>query len=605
MKKKYSIWNHYCYLYKNLWGYDPKLVALVILEVITNAIQPLTAVLLPAVIVGLLERSVDVQTLITVSLIVFVFVGLLHLVATYLKDRNYWFYIFCRIEKYYKKLLSKSMTIDYSLYEREDIKTMCRNADLSISSNHRGVEGFYHNNTLLMTSILGLILYSLILSNCHPLIVVCLLLISIIQYVFYSIAKNYENKHRDEQSQRWEHQRYLFTQAYDVKSGKDIRLYQLQNWLTKIFKKYNHDYQKQESKTRSLYYLYDFVGLGLQLVRDGACYGYLIYLLIQGMNVSEFVLYLGVVQGFGSWFSQISELIATLSRCAVEVGYFREYKDLKDIYLHDSGKELQVKENESFDIVFDDVSFTYPNSDKVILDHISFKINSKEKIALVGVNGAGKTTLVKMLCGFYRPTSGQILINGVDITELNIEKYFEQVSVLFQDSIMLSISIAENITGQSIEDIDKDRLRKVLELSGLNEKINTLPKKEYTYIGKDMEEDGIRLSGGQIQKLYLARSLYKNAHMMILDEPTAALDAIAENEMYQKYADLVEDKTSIFISHRLSSTRFCDRILFLENGKIKEEGSHDELMKLNGSYANMFNIQSQYYVEEDESNEDK
>ena len=170
---------------------------------------------------------------------------------------------------------------------------------------------------------------------------------------------------------------------------------------------------------------------------------------------------------------------------------------------------------------------------------------------------------------------------------------------------MLSISIAENITGQSIENIDKDRLRKVLELSGLNEKINTLPKKEYTYIGKDMEDDGIQLSGGQIQKLFLARSLYKNAHMMILDEPTAALDAIAENEMYQKYADLVEDKTSIFISHRLSSTRFCDRILFLENGKIKEDGSHDELMKLNGSYANMFNIQSQYYVEEDESNEDK
>ena len=605
MKKKYSIWNHYCYLYKNLWEYDPKLVVLVIFEVITNAIQPLTAVLLPAVIVGLLERRVDVQTLVTISLIVFAIVGLLHLIATYLKDRNYWFYIFCRIEKYYTKLLSKSMSIDYSLYEQKEIQTMCNNANLSIISNHRGVEGFYHNNTLLMTSILGLILYSLILSNCHPLIVVCLLLISIIQYAFYSIAKNYENKHRDEQSQRWDHQRYLFTQAYDVKSGKDVRLYQLQNWLTKIFERYNYDYQKQESKTRSFYYLYDFVGLGLQFIRDGACYGYLIYLLIQGMNVNEFVLYLGVVQGFGSWFSQISELIATLSRCAIEVGYFREYEDLKDIYLHDSGKELKVKDNESFDIVFDDVTFTYPNSDKVILDHISFKINSKEKIALVGVNGAGKTTLVKMLCGFYRPTSGQILINGVDITELNIEKYFEQVSVLFQDSIMLSISIAENITGQSIENIDKDRLRKVLELSGLSEKIDTLSKKEYTYIGKDMEEDGIQLSGGQIQKLFLARSLYKNAHMMILDEPTAALDAIAENEMYQKYADLVEDKTSIFISHRLSSTRFCDRILFLENGKIKEDGSHDELMKLNGSYANMFNIQSQYYVEEDESNEDK
>lgn len=328
-------------------------------------------------------------------------------------------------------------------------------------------------------------------------------------------------------------------------------------------------------------------------------------MLSQGMSVSEFVLYLGVVRGFGNWFSQISESVATVSRCLIGVEHFREYEDLEDIYLHDSGKELQVKENESFDIVFDDVTFTYPNSDKVILNHLSFHINSNEKIALVGINGAGKTTLVKMLCGFYRPTSGKILVNGVDITELNIEKYFDQVSVLFQDSIMLSISIAENITGQSIETIDKDRLRKALELSGLSEKINSLEKKELTYIGKDLEDNGIQLSGGQIQKLFLARALYKNANMMILDEPTAALDAIAESEMYQKYAQLVQDKTSIFISHRLSSTRFCDRILFLENGKIKEDGTHDELMKLNGSYADMYNIQSQYYVEEDESNEAK
>ncbi len=603
MKKKYSVFNQYSYMYRHLWEYSPKLVLHTILEIITNSLLPLTSALLPAMIVGLLENQCDLKALCLVCLAAFGSVGLLHAAATFLKRKNHYMHIFYRVENPYLISLKKSITLDYVLYEQEDVQTKMENAGDALSGNHVGIEGFYHYNVALFTNILGLIIYSIVLANCNPLIVLCLLAISVIQYAFYSVAKNYENKHKDEQATRERHRHYLFSQAYDVKSGKDIRLYQLQDWLTRVYEKYDKEYQKQASKTQSLYYLYDLVGLALQFFRDGICYAYLIYLLLQGMSVSEFVLYLGVVRGFGSWFSQISEAISNVSRCLMGVERFREYEDLKDIYYHDTGKELSVKENESFDIVFEDVCFAYPNSDQMILDHISLHIHSKEKIALVGVNGAGKTTLVKMLCGFYRPTSGRILINGIDITELNIEKYFDQVSVLFQDSVLFSISIAENITGQPIDKIDQKRLSQALKLSGLSEKVNSLPKKELTYIGKDIEEDGIQLSGGQIQKLFLARALYKNAPMIILDEPTAALDAIAENEMYQQYAQLVENKTSIFISHRLSSTRFCDRILFLEDGKIKESGTHEELMNLEGSYANMFNIQSQYYAEGDESNE--
>lgn len=598
MDSKYSFWNQYGFMYKKLWLYDWTLGISVAFEVITNSLRPLAGVMLPAFIIGLLEKSSDTKTLILSCLLVFSAVGLLYWAATFLRQRNWYQFIFLRIESFWGDLLKKCMRMDYALYESESAQDARQKAIDALNWNVRGVEGFYHSNTDLFTNILGLILYSLVISRVHPLMVLLLLGLSMLQYLFYIIARKYDEKHRGEQAKRWRYQWYLFDESANVKEGKDIRLYQLQKWLTPLFERYNRAYQRQDVKTKGYYLLYDLVGLVLSLLRDAICYGYLIYLLTQGMNISEFVLYLGIVSGYGNWFRQISDRVAAISGCLVSIREFRTFMDYENVYFHDQGKELKLKEGESFDICFEDVSFRYPGSEENVLDHLSFHIKSGEKLALVGINGAGKTTLVKMLCGFYKPTGGQILINGVDITELNIEKYFEQVSVLFQDSVLFSYSIAQNVTGKKDEEIDRYRLKAVLGQSGLADKIDSLPKKEDSFIGKDMDIEGIQLSGGQVQKLFLARALYKNAHMLILDEPTAALDAIAESQMYDQYAKLVENKTSVFISHRLSSTRFCDRIFFLENGRIKESGSHQELMERNGSYAEMFRVQRQYYVEE-------
>ncbi len=599
MEKKYSVWSHYRYLYSRLWKYSRKLTFQFIGEVIGNALKPLMAVLPPAVIVGLLEQGADMKTLVLACLLVFAVSGLINGVAVWLEKKNWMAYIYVRLEYFWSKLIEKCIDMDYVLYEKEEMQNALNKACEAIGYNEGGLEGVYHHSTTLFGSVMGLIVYSLILTKVHPLIVAALLLLSVIQYVFHRIAERYERKHREEQAVRDRHQTYLFNQATDVKNGKDVRLFQLQSWLTNLFVHYNKEYQKQLSKNQRLYYLYDFVGLTLNLIRDAVCYGYLIYLLTEGMSVGEFVLYIGVVGGYGTWFCQISDAVSRLSRCLLEVNYFRSFIDMENVYLREEGKELPVEEGVPFDIVLDDVSFQYPNSDRVVLEHISVHIKKGEKIALVGVNGAGKTTLVKMLCGFYKPTSGHIYINGVDVTELNIEKYFEQVSVLFQDSVLLSYTIAENVTGQISEEIDREKLWRVLERSGLAEKIRALSKEENTFLGKDVEQEGILLSGGQIQKLFLARALYKDTKFLILDEPTAALDALAESEMYEKYAELTKDKTSVFISHRLSSTRFCDRILFLENGRIVESGTHEELLKKGGSYASMFKIQSQYYVKEE------
>jgi ABC-type multidrug transport system fused ATPase/permease subunit len=201
------------------------------------------------------------------------------------------------------------------------------------------------------------------------------------------------------------------------------------------------------------------------------------------------------------------------------------------------------------------------------------------------------------MCGFYQPTTGRILINGIDMKDLNIEKYFEQIAVIFQDAFTLSFTIGENICGRFREEFDPEEVRRAIDLAGLKGKVDSLPKGMNTYLNKDMEESGIQLSGGEVQKLMLARALYKHAKLLILDEPTAALDAIAESKMYEQYQKLLQGRTSLFISHRLASTRFCSHILFLEGGRIIEEGTHDTLMKHNGKYAQMFQVQSQYYKE--------
>jgi len=318
------------------------------------------------------------------------------------------------------------------------------------------------------------------------------------------------------------------------------------------------------------------------------------------LSVDRFVLFFGVIAGFSIWISGLTNNWALVHRCSLIICDFRDYLEMPGRFNRGKGIPLPAETSE---IRFNNVSFGY-TPDERIIEKLNLTIKKGEKIAIVGKNGAGKTTLVKLLCGFYMPDEGEIFLDGKNIKEYNLDEYYTLFSAVFQDINFIPDSIRNNIIASDSENYDSERLNEVVELAGLKEKFDSLPDGLSSIMGKSIYDDAIELSGGQMQKLALARALYKNGKILVLDEPTAALDPIAESVMYEQYKEMAKERTSIFISHRLASTRFCDRIILLDNGKILECGTHDELLSAGGTYAEMFNIQSQYYKNNQEPAEE-
>lgn len=258
----------------------------------------------------------------------------------------------------------------------------------------------------------------------------------------------------------------------------------------------------------------------------------------------------------------------------------------------------------TLEIEFKDVSFKYPNTNNYIINHLNLKIDKKMKLAIVGLNGAGKTTIVKLLCGMFDIDEGEILINGKNIKNYNRKTLYAIFSIVFQDVNIFAFTIAENIALKEDSKIDYDKLNMAIDKAGLREKIDSLPLREKTMMLKNIDTAGIELSGGESQKLAIARAIYNDGNCLILDEPTSALDALAEAEIYEKFSQITSDKTTIFISHRLASTKFCDKIALFDKAGLKEFGTHEELMKLKGLYYEMFLVQGKYYKEGVKNNEE-
>lgn len=387
---------------------------------------------------------------------------------------------------------------------------------------------------------------------------------------------------------------YIKNAGGDLERAKDVRLYNFKNLFDKAFSrsfKKRYDWYRQQDAWE---FRHGCVQNFIMSAGKFAAYAYVICLVISGnIGAGEFVVYFNSIMKLSEATNDWCNNFSGYQWISSNIGYVRDYLEMPEKTNRGEGKPLP---RNGFEIEFKNVSYTYFGAEKPTIDGLSFKIKKGEKLALVGLNGAGKTTVVKLLCGLYDPTGGEILLNGVPVNEYNREEYFTLFSAVFQDISIFSGTVEENVTGA--ENCDREKFIRCMRNSGIYEKIESLQSKEKSHLVRGTYDDAIELSGGETQKLALAKALYKNAPMLILDEPTAALDPIAEQEMYLNYTKFAEGKSSVFISHRLASTRFCDRIILLADGKISECGTHTELMKLNGKYAELFNIQSSYYNDE-------
>ena len=390
---------------------------------------------------------------------------------------------------------------------------------------------------------------------------------------------------------------YVTKSARDFAAAKDIRLYNLRVLLGSLSEHYLAK-RKEQLDDQYRWYVVEDVALafGSFLIQGGA-YAFLIWkMMTSDLPGAQIVLFFSAMISFGGFLQSVSNNLGNVYEANLSVNDFRNFMAIKSVSVEAHG--APVPRTDRYEFTFERVSFTYPGSETPVLKELSFTWRAGERLALVGVNGAGKTTLVKLICGLYRPTSGRILLNGQDIAFFGREDYYRLISAVFQEPRLLPVSVAVNVSMRKKEETDEAKLDRCLTQAGLKEKIDSLPEGADTLMVKEVNEGGAAFSGGETQKLLFARALYKDAPILILDEPTAALDPIAEQALYEQYGAVTEGKTSLYISHRLSSTRFCDNILLLDGGVITEAGTHAELLAKGGKYAEMFRMQSQYYQKE-------
>lgn len=491
----------------------------------------------------------------------------------------------------------KSLNMFYQDYERKEIRDLSQRASKATEmwDGVQPISDVPRRSLKLVENILCYLLFGSVISLVNPLLVPILTIAPAVNWFCARAYRDWEYSHREQWTDVDQKMWYLLDKTSDFAASKDIRIYGMAGWFRQVFRDLSGQRLYWEKKMILRRFLSRIADLLVILLRDGAAYLLLIRMTLEGaITVDRFVLYFSAISMFASFIGNIMNEWNGIRATSLELSDYRRYLDLPE---QEGTGEAHVEPllNTAPEITFDHVSFRYQGAEADTLHDVSFTIKPGEKIALVGLNGAGKTTLVKLLCGLYLPTEGDVKISGISFRSFYRKDYYRLFSAVFQDLQAGFFTLEETVSGQIRGNADTGRAEQCLRQAGLGEKLDALPQGIHTRLDKQLYADATELSGGELQKLMLARALYKNAPVLVLDEPTAALDPIAENRIYLRYQDMARDKTALFISHRLASTQFCDRILYLKDGRVAQEGTHQELMASGGEYAELYELQSCWY----------
>ena len=599
-KPKYNLWQNSWYMVKLAWRYSKSVLAIcIILAAATTGETVVQLLIAPGILQKLELRASLPQLLGAIA----IFTGALILFAAAKEyfDLNK---LFGRVTVRIKLIEAIAEKMAQTSYENLlDTAFLQRKerASSACDDNQSPAESIWLTWTNILANLLGFAVYLALLSSLSPLLILVVIATTAAGYFVSRKVNQFGYLHREEEAAYTAEMRYVKRTVTSRAFAKDIRIFGLKPWLMEVWQKSFQLYESFLRRREKHYFLTNLADFLLSLLRNGISYAYLLHLtLTEGLSASTFLLYFTAASGFTQWITGILEQFTTLSKASLEISVVREFLEWPEGFQLTGGDPIPDAVNGTYELQLEHVTYRYPGAAEDTIHDLSLTLHRGEKVALVGLNGAGKTTLVKLLCGFLDPTQGTVRLNGVDIRKLNRRAYYKLFSAVFQEFSLLEATVAENVA-QQVAGIDEEKVWQCLENAGLSDAVRALPQGLKTHLGRSIYDDGTELSGGQTQRLMLSRALYRDGAMLVLDEPTAALDPITESEIYLKYSEMTQGKTSLFISHRLASTRFCDRIILLENGSIAEEGSHEALLQAGGSYAKLFSVQRRYYEEGGES----
>lgn len=496
------------------------------------------------------------------------------------------------------RLNRKAMTVDFEHLENPDVMDAFRKAQNAGSNNDSGLEGVMRTGAGLLCRFTVVGVGIAIMGTLHPVLIALLLFTSVLSFLMSDRVNAYGKRTIwDVLSTWWRKDNYMQNLSTDFQAAKDIRMFHLKDWLLEKMKELNRFRYRMQKKNEWLWFAAGLFDSVMWLVSQIGIYVFIVMQLVRGrISVGDATLYVSTAGTFYSQATQVLKDLANLRQRSREVCDFRSFLDFDGGDLETGGQK--VPRTGSYEFTFEQVSFRYPKAENYALKDLTLTIKPGERLAVVGLNGAGKSTLIKLLLRLYEPTEGRILLNGADIRTYEKRDYYRLFAPLFQEVELFAFPLSENISMDTPEATDGNRVEKCLRDAGFSDKLAELKAGIKTQVLKVIDDEGVDFSGGERQKLALARSLYKDAPVVVLDEPTAALDALAEYRLYQEFDRLIGGKSAVYISHRLSSTRFCDHVAMFRNGSMVEYGTHEELLKKNGAYGEMFRIQAQYYREE-------